>query len=330
MHIRRLDPAENPADLAAVLPAYSAWESESVPGFPHGANTRLRYAGTDGYQQSTDVFGVFADEHRAEALGLALYVRELTKNLDLAWAELCIPAASRTPAAYDALYRQLARVTAQDGRPRLAITLPESADPAAFAARHNGKLTDTELRSTLDLSTIDRARFAQWAEPSEKNGGYTLVRWRQCPEEYLPSFCRALDAMADRPMGDFAYETSKTAPDRIHFADARAARFEVGRYIVAALDGQGEVAAFHTLAAFPDEPESIEINTTGVTRAHRGHGLGLRLKATAVLWLLEQRPSTRWICTSNNDENTWMLAVNRQLGSQPMQKWPCHEFAVAG
>ena len=180
----------------------------------------------------------------------------------------------------------------------------------------------------LDLRPADRARLEQWAAPSAKNSSYTLVCWDQCPEEYVRSYCAAFDAMADQPMGEFEYDFGKVEVERLRFAEARSVRFGVRRYNVAAVDPHGEIAGSTSMIAYPDEPETIEITNTGVTRQHRGHGLGLRLKAAAQLWVLREQPEARWICTFNNDANTWMLDVNRTLGYQAAEQWPGYEFPV--
>ena len=136
--------------------------------------------------------------------------------------------------------------------------------------------------------------------------------------------------MADQPMGTFQYEFAKNDLDRLRHNEANLRRVGGRKYAQAALDPKGNVAGFNLLMAFPDEPGFIEVWDTGVTREHRGHGLGLRLKAAAALWVLEDRPDARWVHTFNNDENEWMLAVNRTLGYRPAVNFLGYEFAVDG
>jgi GNAT superfamily N-acetyltransferase len=327
MHIRQLDPVGNAADLAAVLRAYQAAGRADKPGFPSPGAAALLLRAAPGYQVVNTVLGAFASPDAVEAQALAIHGYEQTRNLDLAWMDLHVPAEARARGADTALLEEAARFSAELGRTRLALGLSEAADPADFAERHGGKHTDTAIRSSLDLRTIDE-RFEQWAAPSEKNAAYTFVSWDRCPEEFAASYCAALDAMADQPLGEFEFEWARHEVDRLRFAEDRGARFGLRRYTLAALDPDGEVAGFTEIWALPDEPESVEIHSTGVARQHRGHGLGLRLKAAATLWLAEDRPSTRWITTYNNDGNSWMLAVNRTLGYRAAEKWLGYEFAV--
>ncbi|WP_034270241.1 GNAT family N-acetyltransferase [Actinospica robiniae] len=344
MRIRTLSPAENPAELDALLPAFRAASVEAMPGFPAPGAARLLMWATPGYHQRTTVFGAFADEGDegdagdesggggAVALGFGIQDVETSKNRDLASTQLWVPGAARGEGVHAALFEEAVRVAANAGRQRLAMAFSEIEAAAVvsdeFVEGHGGKLTDCAIRSALDLRAVDRALLEQWAAPSLKNSSYTFVTWDQCPEEYAQSFCAALDAMADQPMGEFDYDFGTVEVERLRFVEARGVRFGVRRYNVAALDPRGEIAGFTSMIAYPDEPETIEIANTGVTRQHRGHGLGLRLKAAAHLWVLRSQPDARWICTFNNDANKWMLDVNRALGYQAAERWPGYEFPV--
>ena len=332
MQIRELDPTNDADDLASVLPAFQQWRRDYLPGFADFGGARLRLWCSDGYRQQTTTLGAFADEQAAEAAGLLVYGYELDKNLDQAEFDLTVPAGPRAQEAEAALFDEAVRRTTELGRKRLVMDMPDTADPAAFALRHGGaKHTDTAISSVLDLAAIDRAQYAAWAEPSAKNSQYTLVRWiGPCPDEYAESYCAALDAMADQPMGTFEYEWAKYDVDRLRHSEANTRRVGGRKYAQVVLDPEGKVAGFNLLMAFPDEPGFIQIWDTGVTRGHRGHGLGLRLKAAASLWVLEDRPDTRWVRTFNNDENEWMLAVNRTMGYRATVDFRGFEFAVGG
>ena len=53
---------------------------------------------------------------------------------------------------------------------------------------------------------------------------------------------------------------------------------------------------------------------TAVVPAHRGHGLGLALKAAMVDWLQQEHAPVREIETNNAEDNAHMLRVNEELG----------------
>ena len=54
--------------------------------------------------------------------------------------------------------------------------------------------------------------------------------------------------------------------------------------------------------------------SAGIRLARRGNGLGLRLKATAALALMDELPQVTTVRTWNADDNRHMLAVNADLG----------------
>lgn len=330
MQIRELNPLEDPRDLAAITPAFRQCRTDFLPGFPNFGEARLRAWCTPGYRRSLTVLGAFADEKAEHADGIAFFGYQLDSNPNLTYVDIAFGAEGRARGAEDALFEEAMRRTAELGRTRLAYANPETMEPAAFAERHGGKYTDTALTSVLDLSKIDRGRYEAWSEPSAKNSEYTLVRWiGRCPDELAESYCSALDAMSDQPMGEFEYEFSKNDVERLRFVEGQQAQH--GReYVQVALDPKGNVAGFNKLMVRQDEPEYADIWDTGVVRAHRGHGLGLRLKAAASLWLLEEQPRARWVRTFNNEENEWMLRVNRTLGYQDPMPWLGYEFTVAG
>ena len=57
---------------------------------------------------------------------------------------------------------------------------------------------------------------------------------------------------------------------------------------------------------------------TSVLREHRGHRLGLLLKAEMMRWLAEQEPQIAAIDTWNAETNDHMIAVNERLGYRVM------------
>ena len=57
---------------------------------------------------------------------------------------------------------------------------------------------------------------------------------------------------------------------------------------------------------------------TSVVRAHRGHRLGLLLKADMMRWLAEVEPQLQTIDTLNAESNDHMIGVNERLGYRVM------------
>jgi predicted GNAT family acetyltransferase len=329
MQIKHLNPAEDASDLAAAYPAFRAGSVEAKPGFPAPGRSRLRTRaiGRDG-QFSQPLAAVASD---GTVLGIGLYGGELAQNLDLAWINLFVPEQARQQGADVTLMEQARQIAAADGRSRISTQLSAVISSDTFVKQLGGRNLGSVLAGNLDLGAIDHDQYATWAAPSTHNAGYELVRWSdRCPQELAQSYCAAQDAMHDQPAGEFAYEFARTAVGQMRADEERLTRYGAEHRVLAAVDGAGQVAGFAEFVTYPDEPEAVDIWSTGVARDHRGHGLGLRLKAAAGLWMRELHPAARWVGTANHEGNAAMLRINHVLGYQSAGRWHNYEFPTSG
>ncbi len=68
-------------------------------------------------------------------------------------------------------------------------------------------------------------------------------------------------------------------------------------------------------------PTHAEQHETSVKRKHRGHRLGLRLKAEMLALLQAEEPQLEAITTWNAKDNVHMGRVNDELGFEVMSEW---------
>lgn len=87
-----------------------------------------------------------------------------------------------------------------------------------------------------------------------------------------------------------------------------------GYMIAVAPDGSWAGLTANTRST--EEPERCHIAFTGVSKAHRGHGLALALKLAGIRFLREQGVTALY--TNNHSANQPMLAVNQKLGYVPL------------
>lgn len=72
MHRKQVDPAGDPADLAAVLPVIRAAHAGFVPGEPAPCGQRVRQWTGEQDQRTAVSFAVFADSAATEAVGVTM------------------------------------------------------------------------------------------------------------------------------------------------------------------------------------------------------------------------------------------------------------------
>ncbi|MBR7837081.1 hypothetical protein KDL01_27640, partial [Actinospica durhamensis] len=193
---------------------------------------------------------------------------------------------------------------------------------AALHLRHGGRVVGSEKRSMLDLVKLDRAQFAAWAAPSAANGGYRFDYWAlPTSDDRAAALAVATDAMNDAPHGELEIEREPIAVEQLQKAERAAVELGMRGHFVAALTDSGEIAGYSNVFIFPGSMPMASVGATAVVAAHRGHGLGLRLKADLTLRLLELEPHMTSIETWNNGENEPMLRVNRMLGYELADEW---------
>ena len=129
----------------------------------------------------------------------------------------------------------------------------------------------------------------------------------------------------DIPMGDLQLEEESWDEERVRTEYQRIAA--MGRRVVdtfAVVEATGELVGYTQVQVPRANPVVGFQQDTLVMREHRGHRLGLRLKAAGTLALMQELPDTRSVRTWNADDNAPMLAVNRALGyvhDAMMREW---------
>jgi GNAT superfamily N-acetyltransferase len=81
------------------------------------------------------------------------------------------------------------------------------------------------------------------------------------------------------------------------------------------------VAGFTEIVVAGPDATGAWQEETAVIAAHRGHGLGLIIKAANLLRLRNAAPAARWVVTWNAADNTFMRAVNERLGFAVCEEW---------
>ena len=109
----------------------------------------------------------------------------------------------------------------------------------------------------------------------------------------------------------------------------------VRAYTVAARhDASGELGGLTQVEVGSERPEWAFQALTAVSRAHRGHRLGLRLKLAMLELLARQEPQVTHLLTGNAETNKHMISINSELGyyvlGKPARSWELPAAQVAG
>ncbi|MBS43895.1 MAG: PE-PGRS family protein [Nocardioides sp.] len=235
-----------------------------------------------------------------------------------------------------AMLARLAADAAAEGRTLLqgeaGWAWSHGADPTGtpahgFATAHGFELglgdVQRVLRGQVPVDVLD----ALVAEAAERHEGYDVrVVVGALPDDLVRGYL-ALDGtlMTEAPAGTMTREAVPVDVDACRAREALNAAQGRTTYHALALAppdagdpaGEREVVAYSTVVTTVHEPGRAYQWGTLVRRDHRGHRLGLAVKAANHRVLQERQPEVDRVVTWNADENAHMIAVNERLGFVP-------------
>jgi hypothetical protein len=104
--------------------------------------------------------------------------------------------------------------------------------------------------------------------------------------------------------------------------------------VAARHDASGELGGLTQVEVGTESPEWAFQALTAVSRAHRGHRLGLRLKLAMLELLARQEPQVTHLLTGNAETNKHMISINEELGyyvvGKPARSWELPTARVKG
>jgi GNAT superfamily N-acetyltransferase len=256
------------------------------------------------------------------------------ENLDQAYLTLVVHPAQRRHGIGRALLRHAAARAAANGRTVLNGQARSASDGEPFARSVRAERGLVDVQRVMDVRAAGDDQLARLrAAAEEKAAGYSLVSWTgPVPEDFLDQAAALFASLNDAPHDPQdapAVWDAQRVRERVN--DLRP-HYGMRTYAVAAVRGDGEPAAVTEVAVDPADPGWGHQMLTGVTRAHRGHRLGLLVKVAMAQWLMAAEPQLERIQTWNAESNRYMIAVNEALGytilGAPASSWKLDVAAV--
>lgn len=238
-------------------------------------------------------------------------------NPQLAWLELVVDPDQRNRGFGSAMLAHLEKAATDRGRTLLGTDAWEGTDGMAFAERHAFSARSRAVKRRqhrLDLPEPEVQVMHR--EAGEYAADYELLRLAgPVPEELVEPLVRVAASINDAPVDDLELEDDHFEPARVRDYEAAARLRDRTLYRVLARHGaSGELAGHTTLQVEREVPSQAYQHDTAVAPGHRGHRLGLLLKADMLLWLADVEPQVETIDTWNTETNDPMIRVNERLG----------------
>ncbi|MFC5178669.1 GNAT family N-acetyltransferase [Nocardioides taihuensis] len=254
-------------------------------------------------------------------------------NLDLAWVDLRVHPDHRRRGHGRALLGHATDTLRAIGRGLLSTSGWDAEAVRAFAAATGLAEKAREVQRRQVLADLPPGLVeAVHAESLPHAAGYELLRIPgYAPDDLLADLARVTESINDAPIDDLEFEDEKYSADRVRGYERaqQEAGFRLYR-VVARHRGTGELAGHSVAVVDAETPTICYQHDTAVARDHRGHRLGLLLKADLLRWLADEEPQLATVDTWNAESNTHMIGVNERLGYRPVGRELVFQLRVSG
>lgn len=280
-------------------------------------------AGLPGREPSELVRLLLARDADGRAVGALRVEVPLADNRHLVYAEAQVEPAARRRRVGTALLEEAVRQTREQGRTVLTGDLDEppsllDASPGRAFLRQAGFAEALrEPARALPLPVPAQRLDALEAAARPHAEGYEVLLWQdRCPDDLVDARAELSRVMSlDVPLGRMDRHEERWDAARVR--EREQVNAEMGRSLVVAAarhTATGALVGYTEVAVRPAQPQEVEQWDTLVLDAHRGHRLGLLLKAAVLRALAADHPGARRVVTCNAETNAPMIAVNDALG----------------
>ncbi len=253
----------------------------------------------------------------------ALAIGHIELTLDPANAQLA--EFEITPADDEVMRFVLAELLARaahNNRSSIIIFGDYSEEANVFWNSLGADLRYTEQESSLTLDAVDADLMQKWVDAAPD--GFELAFWsRECPSELMYTQVAVANAMNDAPTDDL--DIADTIVDESIITAGNKYRLALGLecHGVLALASDGSAAGTTEIFLNLHRPAASWQWITVVLPEYRGQRIGRWLKAAMWQWLRETHPEVTALHTGNAASNSFMLAINTDMGFVPTHLTAC-------
>jgi len=191
-----------------------------------------------------------------------------------------------------------------------------------FARRHGYAFGLGDVMRVLDLPVSTALLESLLAEAAPHHTSYTLRSWvGHVPDDLVLDWA-TLDASLDTqaPTGDLVKEPNAVDVPALRAREEVLDRQQRTAYHCVAVAPGGRLAAYNLLVLPALDPGRVYQWGTLVAPEHRGHRLGLAIKAANLLQLQASHPEPLLLGTYNAEVNTHIIGINERLGFRPVER----------
>jgi GNAT superfamily N-acetyltransferase len=247
-------------------------------------------------------FQLFAASDGSRTIGVAL--GGLFPQRPQVHAEVLVPQESRRRGAGTALYEELSRWAAEQGRDQIEVWVRDS-DPVGieFAEKRGFVVDGRELMVALELTATETPAV-------EPPPGLEIVTWADRPELARGIYEVACEVSPDIP----GNENDQMEPFEDWLAHDMQGSGDRPEATFLAVAGD-EVVGYSKFSLSNAQPKTAHHDLTGVKRAWRGRGVARALKHAQIRWAKEA--GYERLVTGNEERNEPIRRLNDRLGYRP-------------
>ena len=201
---------------------------------------------------------------------------------------------------------------------------PDGTPGVAFAHAMGARPVLTEIRRLLDLSGVTDERLAALSDEAGTHAdGYALVQWvDRAPDDVVDDLAVLMGRMSvDAPLEEMEWDAERYDAARVRAREECMVTMGRRRVTTAARhEASGRLVAYTDIGVNVERPRVAYQWDTIVRTDHRGHRLGLLIKAANLRLLRETTPGARLVNTWNAEINDHMIVINETLGFRAVQR----------